>query len=103
MDDAGAAAFAVGELVGLLGNDWRSRLRFISRTRWRQAPWVGGSYSHARVGSADQRQVLAAPVGDRLFFAGEACSTSDFSTCHGALGSGWAAADQVLGLLKTTR
>jgi len=41
--------------------------------------------------------VLAAPVDERLFFAGEACSLHDFSTAHGALLTGLAAADAVIG------
>ena len=39
---------------------------------------------------------LGAPVDDRLFFAGEACSTHDYSTAHGAYRTGIAAAEQVI-------
>jgi monoamine oxidase len=42
------------------------------------------------------RATLAAAVENRLFFAGEACSTHDFSTVHGAFLTGVAAADQVI-------
>ncbi|RZM05043.1 MAG: FAD-dependent oxidoreductase, partial [Sphingomonas sp.] len=61
-------------------------------TRWRHVPHISGSYSHARVGQAGQRAVLAAPVDDRIFFAGEACHPHDFSTAHGAYETGVAAA-----------
>jgi monoamine oxidase len=37
--------------------------------------------------------MLAAPVDDRVFFAGEACSRNDYSTAHGAYLTGVAAAD----------
>jgi len=94
--DGGAAAFAVDELVGLLGTDWRPRLTPLASTRWRRAAWIGGSYSHARVGHAGARAVLAQPVDDRLFFAGEACHRHDFSTAHGAYATGVAAARAVL-------
>jgi monoamine oxidase len=40
--------------------------------------------------------MLAAPVNDRLFFAGEACSQHDYSTAHGAFLTGVAAAEQVI-------
>lgn len=103
LGDEDAAAFAIDELVALLGEDWRRRLTFLTRTRWRQAPFIGGSYSHARVGAAGQRQILAEPVGERLFFAGEACSPDDFSTCHGALESGWKAAEKLLDLHRRSR
>ncbi|MGE4221431.1 MAG: FAD-dependent oxidoreductase, partial [Alphaproteobacteria bacterium] len=39
-------------------------------------------------GRAHLRPDLARPVGNRLFFAGEATSTEFFSTAHGAYFSG---------------
>ena len=95
-DDRAAEDFAIGELVALLGSNWRAKLTPLGRTRWRHAPHIHGSYSHARVGAAGQRAVLAAPVDDRVFFAGEACSRHDFSTAHGAYATGLAAAAAVL-------
>lgn len=93
MEDPRAAfAFTVDELVRLLGSDWRRRLHPLHATRWHQEPHIHGSYSHARIGAAGQRAVLAAPVDGRLFFAGEACSASDFSTAHGAYQTGVEAA-----------
>jgi monoamine oxidase len=65
---------------------------------WHADPFARGSYSYAKPGSAGCRAVLAAPVGGRLFFAGEACSPHFFSTAHGAYESGAAAAEQVLAL-----
>ena len=43
--------------------------------------------------------MLAAPVDDRLFFAGEACSRSDFSTAHGAYVTGVAAGRALIAAL----
>ncbi|WP_210497000.1 flavin monoamine oxidase family protein [Microvirga antarctica] len=85
--------FAVAELVGLFGSDFARRVKPIHLHPWRTDPYARGSYSHALPGHADSRAVLAAPVDDRLFFAGEACSLRDFSTAHGALQTGLAAAD----------
>ena len=102
-DDRAAADFAIGELAARLGNDWRQRLHPVARTRWRAEPYVRGSYSHAEIGQAAQRGVLAAPVNDRLFFAGEACAPTDFSTAHGAYESGIAAAEQILALTRRSR
>ena len=93
---ADAYALAIQELVGLLGSGWRQRLHPLAATRWRQEPHVFGSYSHARVGHAPGRAVLAEPVDGRLFFAGEACSAHDFSTAHGARQTGLDAAAAVL-------
>ena len=94
--EGAAAQFAVDELVKLLGNDWRRRFTPLDATRWRHAPLIGGSYSHARVGHAEARQKLAEPVDNRLFFAGEACSREDFSTAHGAYETGLAMARAIL-------
>lgn len=97
-DRRAACAFAMDELVSLLGSDWRSRLRPLAATRWRDEAFIHGSYSHALVGHAGDRAVLAEPVDGRLFFAGEACSRSDFSTAHGAYRTGVDAARAVLAL-----
>jgi monoamine oxidase len=99
LEAAGDAAFfdfAAGELTGLLGSDFAKRIKLIRVHRWGADPFARGAYSFALPGKADQRATLARPVDDRLFFAGEACSRSDYSTAHGAFLTGVAAADQVL-------
>ncbi|MDB5678032.1 MAG: FAD-dependent oxidoreductase [Sphingomonas bacterium] len=102
-DDRAAADFAIGELAGLLGNDWRLRLQPLARTRWRAEKFIRGSYSHAKIGQAAQRGILAQPHDDRLFFAGEACHASDFSTAHGAYETGIAAAEEALAAQRRPR
>jgi monoamine oxidase len=87
-----AFAFVIEELRSLLGAGFARTLAPITATRWRHEPTIGGSYSHALPGQADARRVLATPVNERLCFAGEACSRSDFSTAHGAWESGLKAA-----------
>lgn len=99
LEQAGAAAmlaFAGDELVRSFGAGFRLRLSLAVASSWAAAPHVGGSYSFARPGAADERAVLAAPVDGRLFFAGEACSASRASTAHGAYETGIAAAASVL-------
>jgi monoamine oxidase len=88
--------FAVAELVGLLGSDFSRRVRLIGLHPWGVDPFARGSYSCALPGHAESRGVLAAPVDNRLFFAGEACSRRDFSTAHGAYLTGIAAAEQAI-------
>ena len=97
LEDRDAAQFAIDELVGLLGSDWRKRFTPLAVTRWRHEPYIGGSYSHARIGKAAQRGILAAPSNGRIHFAGEACHPYDFSTAHGAYETGVAAALAVIG------
>lgn len=103
LEAAGEAAFfdfAAGELSALLGSDFAKRIKLIRVHRWGVDPFARGSYSFARPGRADVRAALAAPVDNRLFFAGEACSRSDYSTVHGAFLTGVAAADQVLAVRR---
>ncbi|MDE1991207.1 MAG: FAD-dependent oxidoreductase [Rhizobiaceae bacterium] len=91
-----AFAFALDQLSSLLGSGIRRHLRPLTASSWCHTDWVRGSYSHALPGKAGARAVLARPVDDRLFFAGEATHHSDFSTAHGAWESGLTAARQVL-------
>jgi monoamine oxidase len=88
--------FAVSELKDVLGADFARRLQPIGLHCWGRDLFARGSYSYALPGAADCRKALAAPLDDRLFFAGEACSSSDFSTAHGAFATGLAAAEQVI-------
>jgi monoamine oxidase len=88
--------FAVAELSGLLGTDFALRVKPLRVHCWGADVFAGGSYSYALPGKADCRAALAAPVNDRLFFAGEACSVNDYSTAHGAYLTGVAAAEAAL-------
>jgi monoamine oxidase len=99
LEDAGAGALAaqsIDEIAGLLGNDYRRKLKPLAESRWAHDPFARGSYSHALPGHAGARAVLAAPVDNRLFFAGEATSPNFFSTAHGARDSGERAASEVV-------
>ncbi len=99
LEKGGEAAFfdfARAELVGIFGGDFSRRVAPLRVHRWGSDPLARGSYSYALPGKADCRTALAAPVDGRLFFAGEACSRSDFSTAHGAYLTGLAAAEQAI-------
>ena len=102
-DDGAFFDFAVSELVGLLGGDFRHRVKPLQLHRWGIDPFARGSYSCALPRGADCRAILAAPVDGRLYFAGEACSAHDFSTAHGAWHTGVAAADQVIAARRNPR
>jgi monoamine oxidase len=99
LGDDGRTAFAIGQLEQLLGTDFARGLTPIAGSWWHRELSIGGAYSHALPGRSDQRAVLALPLGDRLFFAGEACSAHDYSTVHGAWQSGLDAADAAEALL----
>jgi monoamine oxidase len=70
----------------------------VLRTRWSADPFTLGSYSHLAVGSTlEDRDALAQPVQNRLYFAGEATSRDHAATTHGAVISGRRAADLIAG------
>jgi monoamine oxidase len=106
LERGGERAFvdhAVTELCGHFGSTFAHRVRLLALHRWGADPFARGSYSFALPGHAEDRQTLAAPVDDRLFFAGEACSKHDFSTAHGAYRTGNLAAEQAMAALAVRR
>ncbi len=68
---------------------------------WVNDPYARGAYSVVIPGYADIRQELAASVGNRLFWAGEATAPHGYAaTVHGAYASGKRAAQEVLSQLE---
>lgn len=58
-------------------------------TRWSKDPYARGSYSYPGVDAVPaDRDTLATPIDNRVFFAGEATHHTDATTVHGALLSG---------------
>ena len=103
LERGGEAAFldfAIAELTEFFGASFARRIKLLRLHRWGSDPFSRGSYSYALPGKADCRERLAETVDDRLYFAGEACSKNQFSTAHGALETGWAAADAVIAARK---
>ncbi len=97
---AAGFAFAIDQLGSLFGAEVRARLRPLTASSWTRMTRVGGAYSYALPGQVGARKSLAQSFEQRLFFAGEATSASDFSTAHGAHDSGVRAADEVIAALK---
>jgi monoamine oxidase len=97
------AQFAIEEIAAHFGSGIRGRLRPLAVTAWGSDPLALGSYSYAQPGKAGARAVLARPVDDRLYFAGEACSAESFSTAHGAYETGVEAAKRALAALARQR
>jgi monoamine oxidase len=66
-------------------------------TRWASDPYAFGSYSFNPVGYTPAlRKDLAKPLGQKVFFAGEATEPQHFSSAHGAYLSGLRAANEIL-------
>ncbi|MFK0331950.1 flavin monoamine oxidase family protein [Rhizobium sp. NPDC090275] len=94
-----AFARATDQLAHLFGSDIRRNLRPLIASDWTRTASIGGAYSHALPGHSDARPALARSYDERVFFAGEATHTTDFSTAHGALQSGERAAREVIAAL----
>lgn len=70
-----------------------------SFSRWNSDPYSYGSYSNLGVGAIPEDfDTLAAPLENRIFFAGEATNRQYYQTAHGALQSGRRAAREILAL-----
>jgi len=68
----------------------------VVRTDWSGDPYALGAYSYLAVGAEPvMREWLAAPVAERVFFAGEATDGDAPSTVNGALASGRRVAAEV--------
>jgi monoamine oxidase len=98
MEAAGRAAavdFVTDRLVDCFGSAARKAVTHGTMTNWSAERHVRGGYAAARPGRAHAREVLKDPVGDRIWFAGEALADGLKQTAGGARLSGAAVADQV--------
>jgi monoamine oxidase len=96
-------AVAIRSLERVLGVSRQTLLRhFVGGFThdWLSDPWSRGAYSHVAVGGSSASSVLARPVDDTLFFAGEHTSRGRNGTVDGAIASGFRAAEQVLELRR---
>ena len=74
------------------------------RTSWSTDPLAFGSYSYMAVGAdPTMRKALASPLGNRVFFAGEATSSENPATVHGAQSSGVRVAQEIVDELAASR
>lgn len=64
---------------------------------WQTDPFSRGAYSYVKAGGDSAQADLAAPLGETLFFAGEATDVSGYhGTVHGAIASGQRSAREIL-------
>ncbi len=96
-DDAIQAA--LNDLKIMFGRDdlgdYLVEAHFIA---WGTDPYSLMGYSYVPVGGLGQREILAEPIDDVLFFAGEATHTEKSSTVHGAIETGIRVAEEIMNL-----
>jgi monoamine oxidase len=85
-DDGAAIDHAKLALRAMYGASVDSELLRTRVTHWGKDPWTLGAYSAALPGASKMHAVLALPVDDRVFFAGEACAPPEL---NGSLGGAY--------------
>jgi monoamine oxidase len=103
LEPSGEAAqidFVLRQFANMYGSGVCNRVKAARASTWGTAPWIWGGYAAMTPGGGDPRAVLAEPVADRLFFAGEAAHPHFFSTAHGAWESGQRAAAEAIRALS---
>ena len=87
----------LSSLLGPSPRELESILERVYFHDWQTDPFSMGAYSYGKVGSDGSQQVLAAPLENTLFFAGEATDTCGHNgTIHGAIASGYRAAQEII-------
>jgi len=95
--DAQIIEIAVDALGQILKSDPRHKFQAAFVHDWQTDPFACGAYSYGNVGGADAARVLAEPMAETLFFAGEATNFEGHNgTVNGAISSGVRAAKEVL-------
>jgi monoamine oxidase len=101
---SGTAGDIVGSAIATLqsmfgkGCDVAAELEGSDYHDWQQDPFARGAYSYVTVAGDAARALLATPIANTLFFAGEATDTEgETATVAGALQSGLRAAREALG------
>jgi monoamine oxidase len=91
---------ALRTLVTIFGVEHKlieEQLESIYYHDWYGDPFARGAYSYVPVGGLEAAGQLAAPVGNTLFFAGEATNTEGHQgTVHGAIATGLRAAREII-------
>lgn len=99
-DPQAAARFARAVLAEQFGHRALGSLSIPVSTAWRHDPWARASWAVVPPGLAPIRDALKAPVGERIWFAGEALSRAQWGTAGGAWEEGERAASEIAARLK---
>ncbi len=94
---AGRLAEIAGEISGVNAGAGAPTPTDVHVTRWKSDPFAMGSYIYLPAGSsAADIEALAAPVNDRLLFAGDSTSLEHNGYVHGAILTGIREAERLL-------
>jgi monoamine oxidase len=95
---------SLGQLLNITASELEPLLEAAYFHDWQSDPFSRGAYSYGKVGSDGAQETLARPIGDTLYFAGEATDTTGRNgTVDGALASGRRAAAEILQCTRASR
>ena len=90
------AVATLAEMLEKSESDLKTRLAAAFVHDWQSDEFARGAYSYGNVGGANAGRLLAEPLANTLFFAGEATNADGHNgTVNGAINSGIRAADQI--------
>jgi monoamine oxidase len=95
--------FARDVLAEHFGHRAIRNLTALHCTDWRNDPWSRASWAVVPPGLYAVRDTLKAPVGERIWFAGEALSRAQWGTAGGAWEEGERAAGEIVAKLTGPR
>ena len=91
---------ALADLAQVTGTDAKlidNLLEAMYFHNWQQDPFARGAYSYVPAGKLAARSLLAQPVAETIYFAGEATElTGHSATVHGAIATGQRVALEIL-------
>jgi monoamine oxidase len=93
--EAAQIDWASQHLRGMLGNSVLDAVIGACATPFDREQWIDGGNSYCRSGTGNQRPMLAEPIDNRVYFAGEACSINSPGVVHGAWESGRIAIERI--------
>ena len=91
--------FARAVLAEHFGHREIRNLSALHSTAWRNDPWSRASWAVVPPGLYPVRDILKAPIGERIWFAGEALSRAQWGTAGGAWEEGERVAQEIVGQL----
>jgi monoamine oxidase len=103
LDAVGGSAlidYALATMESMFGSAVSGAFVKGNNSSWLNDPYSGGAYTYATLGAVPLRTALATPVGNQIFFAGEALSILKHSSLPGAYDTGQAAARLIVQALS---
>ncbi len=96
-DWIGGALATLSRLTGIGAEPLVDALETWHAHNWTADPFARGAYSYVRVGGVPAQERFGDPIGNTLYFAGEAVNAAGHcGTVHGAMASGEQAARRIV-------